>query len=395
MVTLRPLAALSLLLFAGVTFGQGHGASSQAPVMLGAEVDLVSRILRIHGGNFVNRQDEPVILQLFVPSQELVTLTLRSFTAAEIEADLPVGFDDSPGTFLLIATNPDTQHFATFDLTIGTVGPRGAAGDSRSTGYHRSSGGARTGRLCRSNGTTGATGASRSGRPAGPPGRGRKLWTAGTTRSAGRNRPARCGRTTGACRSSRPVWTSGSTGTGRPNGTAGAKRRLRPPSLPSWLHPWKLSVLLRPSWSYPHTHPVRKRPLLRPERASLHGQRGELSLPKRLLCRRTGVLGWRHSRPPCQSRSRPRVQTSRCDVPAERGSHIKCLHPLLHGPLTPAPVLAGRRLSGLPEGFLGAPRQVIVPAARRLDRRSPAFSRPIRCAEPKRAWHTRRRRWRH
>src|SRR5206468_711578 len=66
----------------------------------------------------------------------LTELPVVSVTASEAVATLPAAI--APGTYLLIAYQPTTAKFATFEVTIGAVGPEGPTGQAGRDGQIQS-----------------------------------------------------------------------------------------------------------------------------------------------------------------------------------------------------------------------------------------------------------------
>ena len=140
---LSPFIA-TLLLSTGALSAQG---SLQ---IASAEPDLDQGTIIISGRGFGDTAPFLGTVSLFVPNDVELPVVDFDPVAQEITAMLPVGIEDTPGTFLLVVSTADDDDdddadFAAFGVTIGAVGPQGDAGPQGPPGAGAPPGPTRTG----------------------------------------------------------------------------------------------------------------------------------------------------------------------------------------------------------------------------------------------------------
>ena len=97
-------------------FDAGSSGKCKTVMILGAEVNLKNSTILISGINFGSTAPFSGIVKLFAPMQGEVELNVLAFdpVTQEILADLPMGIQDSPGTFRLTVNKqsnpPDLDH---------------------------------------------------------------------------------------------------------------------------------------------------------------------------------------------------------------------------------------------------------------------------------------------
>ncbi|MDA2937131.1 LamG domain-containing protein [Acidobacteria bacterium AH-259-A15] len=98
-------------------FNAGSAGTCKTVVILGAEVNLDNSTILISGFNFGSTAPFSGVVKLFVPMQGELELNVLAFdpVTQEILAELPVGIEDTPGTFRLTVDKqsdpPDLDHF--------------------------------------------------------------------------------------------------------------------------------------------------------------------------------------------------------------------------------------------------------------------------------------------
>ena len=116
--------------------GNVNGGQSQL-VLTAAEFDFDGGTALISGLNLGETFPFDGTLKLFLPGQGEVILTVLDFdpSSGEILAELPLGIEDLPGTYLLSASRGTAAiNNDSFAVTIGAVGADGAQGETGAQG---------------------------------------------------------------------------------------------------------------------------------------------------------------------------------------------------------------------------------------------------------------------
>ena len=154
------------------------------PVITSVEPSIANMTLRITGQNFADEDAFVGLVEIYLAETGLATLVVDSFARGQsadglvfeelLVSGLPANIEEFAGTHLLLVRKGDpVENIATFDVTIGAVGPRGADGaDGQDgvTGPQGPIGPAGKDGADGLNGTNGIDGADGETGPAGPAG---------------------------------------------------------------------------------------------------------------------------------------------------------------------------------------------------------------------------------
>jgi hypothetical protein len=163
----------ALAIHGGQVSAEAERQRSHIPRILEVRADLAAETLEIRGEGFVSkRRDEHGVDVMLSPLITLagVPLAPLSLSDTEIVAQLPSGL--APGSYRLMLTSAREHEraAATFDVTVGAIGPQGPAGPAGPAGEPGAQGPAGARGLPGPAGLQGPAGPTGPTGPAGPPG---------------------------------------------------------------------------------------------------------------------------------------------------------------------------------------------------------------------------------